>query len=123
MNILILFFFILITYQLVIAYSNNFKEGLTSSGSGSSDTASDNGDSATYSDYSPEETLSLAKKNAGNIIYLQEQVGGIGNLKQEVVDLSNNVSELQEQLKSLADANSSYATQLVGSSTPTITGT
>ena len=110
-NILILFFIILIVYQIILA--NNIIEGLKNKGS--------------YVPYdaNPENTLILAQKNAGNIEYLKERIEDIqsSTINKEFQDLSGNVQSLQEQVNGLVSAQKDYADQMTGGTTPNITGT
>lgn len=110
-NILILFFILLIVYQIFLA--NNVIEGLQNKGS-----------YVPYDTNNPENTLILAQKNAGNIEYLKERIEDIqsSSLNQEFQDLSGNVQALQEQVNGLVSAQKDYANQITGGTTPNITG-
>lgn len=117
-HILILFFVILISYQLFLA---NFDiiEGMDSNSTSSSS-------STTYKPYdttNPANALILAQQNAGNIGYINERIDNVQDMSKQIVDLSNNVQDLQTQMNGLASAQQQYATQLTGGSAPTITGT
>ncbi len=132
-NILILFFIILIGYQLILA--NHIVEGLetttTNSGTNSSNTSSTNTSSTnttsnTYTPYdtnNPSNALILSQQNAGNIDYLKQRMDAVQNMFQEVQDLSGNVSILQEQVAGLVGQQQDYAAQLTGGTAPNITGT
>jgi len=116
-HILILFFVILISYQLFLA---NFDiiEGMDSNKESSSS-------STTYKPYdttNPANALILAQQNAGNIGYINTRIDNVQNMSKQIVDLSNNVQELQTQMNDMASAQQQYATQLTGGSAPTITG-
>lgn len=110
-NILILFFILLIVYQIFLA--NNVIEGLKNKGS-----------YVPYDTNNPENTLILAQKNAGNIEYLKERIEDIqsSSINQEFQDLSGNVQSLQEQVNGLVSAQKEYANQMTGGTTPNITG-
>ena len=116
-HILILFFVILISYQLFLA---NFDiiEGMDSNSTSSSS-------STTYKSYdttNPANALILAQQNAGNIGYINKRINNVQDMSKQIVDLSNNVQDLQTQMNGLASAQQQYATQLTGGSAPTITG-
>ena len=108
-NILIVFFIMLICFQIILA--NHLVEGL------------ENGKSyESYDTNNPANALILAQKNAGNIEYLKgrfEDVQGMNNLVQ---DLSGNVQSLQQQVNGLVTAQQQYATQITGGTAPDITG-
>jgi hypothetical protein len=112
-NLLILFFLILIIYQLILACNNPIIEGLTDSPS-------------TYQPYdtnNPQNTLILAQQNAGNIEVLKQQLDGLTGLNSQVQDISGNVVQLQSQVSQLIAAQQQYADKLTGGTPPTVTGT
>ena len=117
-NILILFFIILIGYQIILA--NHIIEGLenNTSNTATSNTATSN----TYTPYNQSDALILAQQNAGNIDYLKQRIDTVQGVFQQVQDLSANVSTLQDQVNGLVSAQQEYATQITGGTTPTITG-
>jgi hypothetical protein len=109
-NILILFFTILVIYQIFLAYSGySIIEGL------------ENDDK--YKPYDSDDALILGKQNAGNIIVLEKQVTNLSGLNQQVQDLSGNVAGLQEQVNNLVSAQNQYASQMAPSTPPDISGT
>ena len=100
-NILIIFFTLLIIYQL---YS--FKEGFYDS-------------TSQYKPYNlndPNNALILAQQNAGNIQVLKSQLDKLNGMVQNVTDLSNNYFQLEEQVQSLIKQQADYANQLNGGS-------
>jgi hypothetical protein len=108
-NILIIFFIILILYQIFLA--NNIIEGLENQ----------------YQPYdinNPNNALILAQQNAGNISYLKEQLDNILGINQRVEDLSGNVTTLQTQIDGILTQQQEYATQITGGTgqPPEITG-
>ena len=112
-NISILFFLLLIAYQLILA--NHVKEGLKNN------KTSDN----KYQPYdmnNPANALILAQQNAGNIDYLKQRVDSVQGMYQQVQDLSGNVTVLQKQVNDLVTAQQQYATQMTGGVAPNITG-
>lgn len=107
-KILICFFIILLTYQIFLA---NFvlTEGL---------------EDGTYQEYdtkNPENQMILIQKNSGNIEVLRKRVDDLAGLKQEVVDLSGNVTLLQTQVDGIVQANLEMSKNYQ-TSTPEITG-
>ena len=109
-NILILFFIILISYQVILA--NHIVEGL------------ENGQSyQQYDTNNPANALILAQQNAGNIEYIKQRLDSVQGLYQEVQDISGNVVTLQDQVTQLVMAQKQYADQMTGGTAPNITGT
>jgi hypothetical protein len=111
-NLLIVFFVILIIYQIFLAYINNsIIEGLT------------NGEYQPYDMNNPQNALILAQQNAGNISFLKEKLDDLLGLNKEVQDISGNLITLQEQVAQMMAAQQSYSTKMTGGVTPNITGT
>ena len=109
-NILILFFTILVIYQIFLAYFGySIIEGLEND--------------EQYKQYDSNDPLILGKQNAGNIIVLEKQVNDLTGLNQQVQDLSGNVVDLQEQVNNLVSAQNQYASQMTPSTPPDISGT
>ena len=109
-NILILFFTILVIYQIFLAYFGySIIEGLEND--------------ETYKPYNSNDALILSKQNAGNINVLENQVNNLSGLNQQVQDLSGNVAGLQEQVNNLVTAQNQYASQMAPSTPPDISGT
>ena len=108
-NILILFFIIIISYQLILA--NHVTEGLTN-----------NTQNKSYKPYNSNDPMILAQQNAGNIAFLKDRMDSIQNINQIVQDLSGNVQVLQQQVNGLVTTQQQYATQMAGDTAPTITG-
>jgi hypothetical protein len=65
----------------------------------------------------------LAQQNAGNIEYLKQQIAGLENMQKEVNDISLNLISVNEQIQGLIQQQQQAATQLVGNTPLTITGT
>jgi hypothetical protein len=108
-NILIVFFIILICFQLILA--NHIVEGL------------ENNDSyKSYDTNNPGNALILAQQNAGNIEYLKGRIQDVQAMFTQVQDLSGNVQTLQDQVNGLVTAQQQYATQMTGGSPPNISG-
>lgn len=104
--ILISFFIMLILYQLVLAYS--VVEGMEND--------------QTYKEYDPDNVMILAQQNAGNIKVLKQQIEGVMGLEKQVIDLSNNVVNLQQQVDGIIMAQQSYAQQNIPSEPADISG-
>jgi hypothetical protein len=108
-NILSIFFILIISYQLILA--NRVIEGLEN-----------NSDYKNYDTNNPANALILAQQNAGNIEYIKQQLDIIQGMSQQVQDLSGNVVVLQDQVNGLVSAQQNYATQMTGGVAPNITG-
>jgi hypothetical protein len=110
-NLLILFFIVLIIYQIFLAYiGNNIIEGLT------------NQQYQEYNTNDPNNALILSQQNAGNISFLKEQIDELNGLNKEVQDISGNVITLQGQVSQMLTAQQNYSTQMTGGTAPNITG-
>jgi hypothetical protein len=107
---LIIFFIILIIYQLILA--NLIIEGLENKES--------NNDN--YKSYDSNDPLILGQQNAGNIEYLKKRMDDIQGLYQTVQDLSNNYQNLQTQVDDLVLAQKEYTTNMIGEEPPEING-
>jgi methyl-accepting chemotaxis protein len=120
-NILILFFIILIGYQIILA--NHIVEGLENNTTTATNANATNANTYTpYDTNNPDNALILSQKNAGNIDYLKQRIDNVQDIFQEVQDLSANVSALQDQVNGIVSAQADYATQMTGGTTPVITG-
>lgn len=106
-NILIVFFIVLILYQIFLA--TNIIEGLEN-------------EYKPYDTNNPNNALILAQQNAGNISYLKERLDNFDGVYKQVQDLSGNVQDLQTQLDGLLQAQQDYANQLTGGTAPEVTG-
>jgi peptidoglycan hydrolase CwlO-like protein len=106
-NILIVFFIILILYQILLA--TNIVEGLENK-------------YQPYDTNNPNNALILAQQNAGNISFIKQQLDNLTGINQQVQDLSGNVQSLQTQVNSLVQSQQDYANQMTGGTAPDITG-
>jgi hypothetical protein len=144
-NFLIVFFMILIIYELFLA-NTPIKEGFGGSGehyyssapvthSSSTSTTSTAAPAAapaaatsqpaeyrTYNTNEPNNALVLAQQNAGNIQVLKGQMDNLMNLNKEVQDIHANVVSLQTQVSTIAQAQQQYTSQMAAKPTPQITG-
>ena len=110
-NLLIIFFFILLVYQIFLAYtSNTILEGVT------------NQQYQPYNTNDPNNALILAQQNAGNISVLKTQVDKLNGLNSEVQDISANVIQLQQQVSQMVAAQQNYASKVNGGNPPNISG-
>jgi len=110
-NLLILFFILLIVYQIILAcIGDNIIEGL------------ENQQYKPYDTNNPNNALILGQQNAGNITVLKQQLDQLNGLNNEVQDISGNVIALQEQVSQLVASQQSYANQMTGGTAPNITG-
>ena len=113
-NLLIILFILLITYQIFLAhFSNSIIEGLED-----------------YQEYDtndlntkdPNNVMILAQQNAGNIEVLKQQFDNITGLKQQVDDISGNMVNLTKQVDDLVQAQEDYLAQNLPAEPPEITG-
>ena len=108
-KLLILFFVMLILYQIFLAIlGENIMEGME-------------GDGASYQNYG-NDPLILGKQNAGNIEYLKGQVTSLQGIDKKVDDISKNVDTLNTQVLALVQQQAQAAQQLVGNKPIGVTG-
>lgn len=107
-NVLIVFFIIIIFYQLFLAC--NIIEGLENKYD-------------PYNHNNPANTLILAQQNAGNISYLKERLDEYQGVYKQVQDLSGNYDILEKQVNDLVLQQQDYANQISGGVAPEISGT
>jgi len=108
-NLLIIIFIILITYQIFLAhFSDSIIEGLEN-----------------YKEYDtqdPNNVMILAQQNAGNIEVLKQEFDKISGLKQQVDDISGNMINLTKQVDDLVQAQQDYLAQNLPAEPPEVTG-
>ncbi|MCJ7802172.1 MAG: hypothetical protein MUP82_07440 [Candidatus Marinimicrobia bacterium] len=109
-NTLIVFFIILILYQLGLA--NRVREGIEN-----------NQQYKEYDMNNPANALILAQQNAGNISYIKQRLDNIQGLDKEVHDISGNVVSLQDQVNAIVNGQKQYADQMTGGKPPEVSGT
>ena len=113
-NLLILFFIMLIFYQIFLAYfGNSIMEGYENK---------DNKEYQSYDTNNPDNALILAQQNAGNIIVLKGQMDEMLGINKQVQDLSGNVANLEQQVTDLVQAQKDYANQMTGGTEPEVSG-
>jgi len=106
-NILIVFFIILILYQILL--ESCIVEGLENQ-------------YQPYDTNNPNNALILAQQNAGNITFLKQRLDTLTGINQQIQDLSGNVQSLQTQVNGLVQAQQDYANQMTGGTAPEVTG-
>ena len=117
-NILIIFFIILIFYQIFLSHAifkinDDTIEGL------------DTMPSQQYQPYdmnNPNNALILAQQNAGNIQVLKQQLDKLVGLDKEVQDISGNMVTLTSQVTKLMESQQQIAKSALPDSPPEITG-
>ena len=108
-NLLIIIFILLITYQIFLAhFSNSIIEGLE--------------DYKEYDTQNPDNVMILVQQNSGNIEVLRKQFDNISGLNQEVQDISGNVANLTTQVEDLVKAQEDYLAEKLPEEPPEITG-
>ena len=111
-NLLIIFFIILIFYQIFLAYFKNIiMEGYENTDEYKS-----------YDTNNPDNALILAQQNAGNITVLKGQMDEMLGINKQVQDLSGNVANLEQQVTDLVEAQKDYANQMTGGTEPEVSG-
>jgi len=123
-NLLVIFFMILITSQIILARNDSLIEGLTGLPPGSPPNPSSNSSYQPYNTNNEQNALVLAQQNAGNIEYLKGRIEDIQSMSlyKQVQDLSGNILTLQEQVGGLVTAQKEYANQMTGGVAPDISG-
>jgi hypothetical protein len=107
-NILIILFILILSYQIFLAHFYNFLEGLEN-----------------YQEYDkndPNNAMILAQQNAGNIEVLRRSLDDLTGIKKEVEDISGNVVTLTGQVNDLVQAQQDYISQVTPAEPPEITG-
>jgi len=115
-RILILFFLLLIIYQIILAISGNLREGLEN-------TNTNNSSYKEYDTKGPSGANILAEQNAGNIAYLKQRLDELMDLKGTVMDVCGNIVQLQQQVNGLVQQQSNAMTQIAGDKPVSISGT
>lgn len=111
-NILIVFFIILIIYQIFLAhFSNNVIEGLENYKEYDTNVRNDTNN-----------VMILAQQNADNIEVFKKEFDNISGLRQEVIDISGNVANLTKQVEELVKGQEEYLAEKLPEDPPEITG-
>ena len=120
-RILILFFLLLIIYQIILAISGNFREGLENT-----NISTNTNNNSSYKEYDTKGSSGaniLAEQNAGNIAYLKQRLDELMDLKGTVMDVCGNIIQLQQQVNGLVQQQSNAMTQIAGDKPVSISGT
>jgi len=118
-KILILFFILLIIYQVFLAIFGDIVEGMDTN----------NGSSfQPYNTSDPNNVMILTQQNSGNISYLNDQVTSlnktINELNKTVLDISGNIVQLQTQVNGLVEQQAEAVSQITTNGEPVdISGT
>ena len=124
--ILIILFIILVSYQVILAFSTNSNaqysliEGLENA-----DTTTSTG-SQEYKPYNvsdPNNSLILAQQNAGNIEVLKGRVDKLDGVNDKVVTMQQSIDSMQTQIDGLVQQQADYAQDMAGSTPADVTGT
>jgi hypothetical protein len=121
--ILILLFVLLVTYQVILAFSttNNLIEGLENEGTSSTSTSTQ--EYKPYNLNDPNNSLILSQQNAGNIEVLRGRIDKFDGVKEQLDTIQQEVDSMQVQIDGLVQQQADYAQELAGSTPPDITGT
>lgn len=113
-NILVLFFALLILYQLNLAFFRiGVVEGL------------ENNSSPSYKEYDtndPNNALILAQQNAGNIQFLKSQMDFVLEFRDRINKMDTRINDLSTQVEEVILAQKSYASEKLPAEPPVITG-
>jgi hypothetical protein len=107
-SFLIIVFGIIISYQLFLAHVGVVTEGMDG-----------------YKEYDtndPNNAMILAQQNAGNIEVLKGRMDELSGLKQVIIDMSGNITNVQTQVDGLLEAQQDYISQSGVTEPPTVTG-
>jgi hypothetical protein len=121
-NFLIIFFIILMGLQIFLAnFGGNLVEGLENNSTNTATNTSDT--SSQYQNYNDDDPLILSKKNAANIDFLKGRVDEVLGLKNQVNDISLNVSSLETQVNTILEQQAEYSKNVNGGEPIEVTGT
>lgn len=132
-NLLIVFFSVLILYQIFLAnYNPLILEGMTdvvptisptfTPTDAQSNEMDNNQVYRQYDKKNADNAFILAQQNAGNIEYLKQRIDDVQGMNQQVQDLSGNVQTLQSQVNGLVQSLQDYTNQMTGGTAPEISG-
>lgn len=106
-SLIIIFFFIL-SYQIFLAHFYVSIEGLEN-----------------YQEYDkkdPNNVMILAQQNAGNIEVLRKSIDDLSGVKQDIKEIRGDITNLNNQVDDLLQAQQSYLNENMPNKTPNITG-
>jgi Tfp pilus assembly protein PilO len=118
-NMLIIFFVLLMGYQLYLAMKPNDSliEGLKN------ESQTQNQEYKPYNTSDPNNALILAQQNAGNIEVLKGRVDKMDGIKERIDGMQQNMDIMQTQIDSLVQQQADYAQGMAGSEPIEVTGT
>ena len=102
-SILIIFFLVLILYQIFLAIFGKSIEGMESANT-----------YANYDTNNSSNALILSQQNAGNISYLKERIDELMDLNGTVMDICGNIVQINQQIQGLVQQQADAAVQLAG---------
>jgi hypothetical protein len=123
--ILIILFIILVSYQVILAFSpnliqNNLIEGLENA---DTTTTTSSQEYKPYNVSDPNNSLILAQQNAGNIEVLKGRVDKLDGVNDKVVTMQQSIDSMQTQIDGLVQQQADYAQDMAGSTPADVTGT
>ena len=125
--IVIVFFIILIVYQLLLGFKQSNIEGMTDA-SGNDISSTDT--TTEYTDYNSSESNNcnvVSQQNTSNIMLLKKQIDQLMTTKstteQDMTTMQNQVDDMQNQLLNIQTQQQQFITQMQSNSTNTSTTT
>jgi hypothetical protein len=124
--ILIILFIILVSYQVILAFSSNSNaqysliEGLENA---DTTTSTSSQEYKPYNVSDPNNSLILAQQNAGNIEVLKGRVDKLDGVNDKVVTMQQSIDSMQTQIDGLVQQQADYAQDMAGSTPADVTGT
>jgi hypothetical protein len=127
-NLLILLFGCLLTYQLYIHIKMQYPlvenlDNLDTNTNTETNTENTTPEYQPYNIDNPNNALILSQQNAGNIEVLKGRINDLDGVKKKVDSIQESVDSMQIQINQLVQQQADYAQELAGSTPPTITGT
>ena len=113
-NILILFFGLLILYQINLAIFHVVTiEGLENNS---------NSEFKPYDTNDPNNVMILAQQNAGNIQYLKSQMDFVLEFREKMKNIDTRINDLSTQVDEIIMTQKTYASENLPSEPPVVTG-
>ncbi len=124
-HILIVFFVLLMGYQLYLAMKLEMKLAMKSNDSliEGLETQNQSQEYKPYNTSDANNALILAQQNAGNIEVLKGRVDKLDGVKERIDGMQQSMNSMQTQIDSLVQQQANYAQDMAGSEPVTITGT
>jgi hypothetical protein len=92
------------------------------SGNSTTSATSSTSSASSYEDYSPNDSLILSQQNAGNIEYIKGRLDNLdnssGKVIQHIFDISNNLTQLNDQVSTITEQQAQYALATAPSTVP-----